>query len=126
MSRKQLEGTKQAQIEQIKEKTQRNIYIKMEDQIWHQIEQRTQHQKYLREMSQEREKLERNRNIVETLNKQLENKQVFSTAKKIEAQYERKVLQQKVDDCKTLDQQRKIEKLQEIDHWKKELKVNDH
>lgn len=123
MSKNQLKNVKLGQIDQIKVKSDQNALKQLEAKIWCEIEKRTQNNMDLQDKIRELDRHQHNLNVVETLNKQIEQKKCSKQSEKIEAEIERKMLEKSVNDSKILEKNRRIEKFQESHMWRKDLEV---
>lgn len=123
ISKKQLKEAKLAQIEQIKLKAEQSEREKEEKLFWYGVEMRTQQDKYFHDKVKEMNQNQRNREIVETLEKQIANKNQSKISQKTEAEIECKFLHRKQEQCKLSDEQRKLKEFKEADQWKKDLQV---
>lgn len=123
ISKNQLKEAKLGQIEQIKLKVEQSEREKEEKRFWYEVEMRTQQDKYFNDKIKEMNQNQRNREIVETLEKQIANKNQSKVSEKTEAEIENKFLYRKMEQCKLSDEQRKLKEFQESKQWKKDLQV---
>lgn len=124
ISKKQLREAKLGQIEQIKLKAEQCEREKEENRFWYEVEMRTQQDKYFHDNIKKMNQNQRNREIVETLEKQLANKNQSKILQKIEAKIECEFLQRKMEQCKLSDEQRKLKEFKKAEQRKKDLQVS--
>lgn len=123
ISKKQLKEAKLGQIEQIKLKGEQSEREKEEKRFWYEVEMRTQQDKYFHDKIIEMNQNQRNRDIVETLEKQIANKNQSKISQKTEAEIECACLHRQMEQCKLSDEQRKLKEFHEAKQWKKDLQV---
>lgn len=123
ISKKQLIEAKLGQIEQMKLKAEQSEREKEENRFWYETEMRTQQDKYFHDNIKKMQQNQRNREMVETLGKQLANKNQSKILRKIEAKIECEFLHRKMEQCKLLDEQRKLKEFKDAEQRKKDLQV---
>lgn len=119
-----MKEAKLGQIEQIKLKAEQGEREKEEKRFWYAVEMRTQQDKYCHDKIKEMNQNQRKRDIVETLEKQIANKnQSKLISQKTEAEIECECLHRQMEQCKLSDEQRKLKEFHEAKQWKKDLQV---